>query len=117
MDKYEEIINEDISKRDLVNGNKQYGNYILSLRKQYNDILDDICSSLNTSTPSSQKREELKKYLNSYSGKRGLHIVYVYEKFDVNLAKNITKGLEPEFKFDYDTFIVRNKQKHEIMTN
>lgn len=35
MDKYEEIINEDINKRDLVNGNKQYGNYILNLRKQY----------------------------------------------------------------------------------
>lgn len=109
FDKYDEIINEDINKVDLINGNKQYGNYILSLRKQYNEIMDDINSSLNTPTPSSQKREELKKYLNSYSGKRGLHIVYVYENFNVNLAKNIVKGLEPEFVFNYDTFIVRNK--------
>lgn len=109
MDKYEEIINEDINKRDLVNGNKQYGNYILSLRKQYNEILDDILNSLNTPTPSSQNREELKKYLNSYSGKKGLHIVYVYENFNVNLAKNIAKGLEPDFIFNENTFIVRNK--------
>ena len=109
FDKYDEIINEDINKVDLINGNKQYGNYILSLRKQYNEIMDDISSSLNTPTPSSQKREELKKYLNSYSGKRGLHIAYVYENFNVNLAKNIVKGLEPEFVFNYDTFIVRNK--------
>lgn len=109
MDKYEEIINEDINKRDLVNGNKQYGNYILSLRKQYNEILDDILNSLNTPTPSSQNREELKKYLNSYSGKKGLHIVYVYENFNVNLAKNIVKGLEPDFIFNENTFNVRNK--------
>lgn len=109
MDKYEEIINEDINKRDLVNGNEPYAKYILSLRKQYNEILDDILNSLNTPTPSSQNREELKKYLNSYSGKKGLHIVYVYENFNVNLAKNIVKGLELDFIFNYDTFIVRRK--------
>ena len=109
FDKYDEIINEDISKADLINGNERYGNYILSLRKQYNEILDDIHSSLNIPTPSSQNREELKKYLNSYSGKKGLHIVYVYENFNINLAKNIVKGLEPEFVFNYDTFIVRRK--------
>ena len=109
FDKYDEIINEDINKADLINGNERYGKYILSLRKQYNEILDDIYSSLNTPTPSSQNREELMKYLNSYSGKKGLHIVYVYENFNVNLAKNIVKGTEPDFIFNYDTFIVRRK--------
>lgn len=112
FDKYDEVINSDISKMDLVNGNERYAKYILSLEKQYNEIMDDISSSLNTTTPSSQNREELKKYLNSYSGKKGLHIVYVYENFNVNLAKNIVKGLEPEFKFDTNTFIVRNVPRH-----
>ena len=111
MNKYEEIINEDINKVDLINGNKQYGNYILSLRKQYNLIMDDIIDSLKKDIPASnsQRRDELKKYLNSYSGKKGLHIAYVYENFDNNLAKNIVKGLEKEFVFNSDTFIVRNK--------
>lgn len=98
FDKYDEIINEDISKADPINGNERYENYILSLRKQYNAIIADIEYSLSKNIPESQNIDELITYLKSYSGKKGLHIVYVYENFNVNLAKNIVKNLHPEFK-------------------
>lgn len=105
FDKYDEVINNDISKMDLMNGNKQYGNYIVNLRNQYNAIMGDLIDSINKDIPASLNIGDLITYLNSYSGRKGLHIVYVYENFNVNLAKNILKNLHPEFRLDGNNIV------------
>lgn len=105
FDKYDEVINNDINRLDLINGNKQYGNYILSLEKQYNSIMSDLVDSLHKDIPASKNIDELITYLKSYSGRKGLHIVYVYENFNVNLAKNILKNLQPEFRLDDNNIV------------
>ena len=110
FDKYDEVIKNDISKKDLMNGNSQYGNYILSLEKQYNSILSDLVDSLHKDIPASSNVDELLAYLNTYSGRKGLHIVYVYENFNVNLAKNILKNLHPEFRIDSKNIVLPCKR-------
>lgn len=109
FDKYDEVINNDINKVDLIKGNKQYGNYILNLEKQYNLIMGDLVDSLQKDIPTSSNTDDLIAYLNTYSGRKGLHIVYVYENFNINLAKNILKNLHPEFMIDSNNVVHLHK--------